>query len=206
MVDLTVWKLFLMNKVVLTLLFVINLGGTIYGYIWYEPQLRDTPLLYWPFVPDSPTASFFFTIVLGLWLLNRRSPLFETLAFITLIKYGVWAVVMNLLFLQTLPPEASTVTVLMAFMLMVSHGAMAVQALLYAPFMTWTIRSFVLSLVWVIHNDVVDYVLGQWPRYPSLAEQIMWIGYGSFWLTGLCFFMGYVLVLRTSLDNKVIRM
>jgi len=201
-----VWYPFLRHKAVLSVLFVINLLGTIYGYIWYEPQLRDTPLIYWPFVPDSPTASLFFTVVLGLWIVGKRSPLLETLAFITLIKYGVWAVVMNVLFLRTLGSDADTFTVLMALMLMVSHGAMAVQALLYAPFMTWTIRSFVLTLVWVIHNDVVDYVLGQWPRYPALAEHIMWIGYGSFWLTGLCFLVGYVLVLRTSLDNKVMRM
>ncbi|MDA5559945.1 DUF1405 domain-containing protein [Exiguobacterium sp. MMG028] len=197
---------FLMNRIVLALLFVINLGGTIYGYIWYEPQLRDTPYVYWPFVPDSPTASLFFTIVLGLWIVKKRSPLFETLAFITLIKYGVWAVIMNIMFLGTLPVDAPTITILMAVMLMVSHGAMALQALIYAPFMKWTITSFVCTLIWVIHNDVVDYVLGQWPRYPSLAEHIMWIGYGSFWLTGLCFFMGYAFVLRPSLENKFIRM
>ena len=199
-------KTILTNKFVLSLLFFINLFGTIYGYYWYLPQLRDTPYVYWLFVPDSPTASLFFTIVLGLWILNRRSPLFETLAFITLIKYGVWAVVMNTLFLRALPDDAPTITILMAIMLMVSHGAMAIQAVLYAPFMKWTVRSFVITLVWVLHNDVVDYVLGQWPRYPSLAEHIMWIGYGSFWLTGLCFFMGYALILRASLDNKFIRM
>lgn len=199
-------KPFLMHRIVLTVLLIINLGGTIYGYIWYEPQLRDTPYIYWLFVPDSPTASFFFTIVLGLWLANKRSPLFETLAFITLIKYGVWAVIMNIMYLGTLPSDAPTLTILMAVMLMVSHGAMALQALIYAPFMKWTVTSFVCTLIWVIHNDVVDYVLGQWPRYPSLAEHIMWIGYGSFWLTGLCFFMGYAFVLRPSLENKVIRM
>lgn len=196
----------LTHRLVLMTLFTINLLGTIYGYIWYEPQLRDTPLLYWPFVPDSPTASLFFTIVLGLWLFKKRSPLIETLAFITLVKYGVWAVVMNVLFLMKLGPEADSFTMLMAVMLMMSHGAMAVQAFLYAPFMRWTMSSFVLTLVWVIHNDVIDYVLRQWPRYPSLAEHIMWIGYGSFWLTGICFFVGYHLILRTSLDNKFIRM
>ncbi|TCI27355.1 MULTISPECIES: DUF1405 domain-containing protein [Exiguobacterium] len=197
---------FLKHKAVLTFLFIVNLLGTIYGYVWYEPQLRDTPLIYWPFVPDSPTASLFFTIVLALWLLKKSSPLIETLAFITLVKYGVWAVVMNVLFLMKLGDDADTFIVLMAVMLMLSHGAMAVQAFLYAPFMRWTVSSFVLTLIWVIHNDVVDYVLGQWPRYPSLAEHIMWIGYGSFWLTGICFFVGYRLILRASLDNKFIRM
>lgn len=205
MID-TYLKPFLMHKGVLTALLVINLLGTLYGYVWYEPQLRDTPYVYWLFVPDSPTASLFFTIVLALWLVKKRSPLMETLAFVTLIKYGVWAVIMNVLFLMKLGPDGDTFTVMMAVMLMLSHGAMAFQAILYAPFMKWTVQSFILTLIWVIHNDVVDYVLGQWPRYPSLAEHIMWIGYGSFWLSGICFFVGYHLILRSSLDNKVIRL
>ena len=112
-------KPLLTHKVVLVLLFITNLFGTIYGYIWYEPQLRDTPYVYWLFVPDSPTASLFFTVVLGLWIFQKRSPLMETLAFITLIKYGVWAVVMNILFLNKLPDDAETITILMAVMLMV---------------------------------------------------------------------------------------
>lgn len=192
----------LRHKAVLWIVGLINLAGTLYGYYWYEPQLATSKWYYYPFIPDSPTASLFFTIIVFLWIYGRRSRLFEALAFVTLIKYGVWAVVMNALMLNQLGTSNSYLTA-MALMLMVSHGAMAFQALLYSPLMTFRPKELVLVAIWVIHNDVVDYVLGQWPRYPALAEHIKWIGYGSFWLTGLCLLMGYLFVARDSIDNKV---
>lgn len=192
----------LRHKAVLWIVGLINLAGTLYGYYWYESQLATSKWYYYPFIPDSPTASLFFTIIIFLWIFGRRSRLFEALAFVTLIKYGVWAVVMNALMLNELGTENATLTA-MALMLMVSHGAMAFQALLFSPLMTFRIKELVLVAIWVVHNDVVDYVLGQWPRYPALAEHIKWIGYGSFWLTGLCLLMGYLLVARDSIDNKV---
>lgn len=192
----------LRHKVVLWVVGLINLAGTLYGYYWYEPQLATSKWYFYPFIPDSPTASLFFTIIVFLWIFGRRSRLFEALAFVTLIKYGVWAVVMNALMLNELGTSNAYLTT-MALMLMVSHGAMAFQALLFSPLMTFRIKELVLVAIWVVHNDVVDYVLGQWPRYPALAEHIKWIGYGSFWLTGLCLLMGYLLVARDSIDNKV---
>ncbi len=192
----------LRHKAVLWIVGLINLAGTLYGYYWYEPQLATSKWYFYPFIPDSPTASLFFTIIVFLWIFGRRSRLFEALAFVTLIKYGVWAVVMNALMLNELGTSNAYLTT-MALMLMVSHGAMAFQALLFSPLMTFRIKELVLVAIWVVHNDVVDYVLGQWPRYPALAEHIKWIGYGSFWLTGLCLLMGYLLVARDSIDNKV---
>lgn len=192
----------LRHKAVLWIVGLINLAGTLYGYYWYEPQLATSKWYYYPFIPDSPTASLFFTIIVFLWIFERRSRLFEALAFVTLIKYGVWAVAMNALMLNQLGTENPFLTA-MALMLMVSHGAMAFQALLYSPLMTFRVKELVLVAIWVIHNDVVDYVLGQWPRYPALAEHIHWIGYGSFWLTGICLLMGYLLVARDSIDNKI---
>ncbi|WP_290784295.1 DUF1405 domain-containing protein [Exiguobacterium sp. UBA6309] len=192
----------LRHKAVLWIVGLINLAGTLYGYYWYEPQLATSKWYFYPFIPDSPTASLFFTIIVFLWIFGRRSRLFEALAFVTLIKYGVWAVVMNALMLNELGTSNAYLTT-MALMLMVSHGAMAFQALLFSPLMTFRIKELVLVAIWVVHNDVVDYVLGQWPRYPALAEHIKWIGYGSFWLTGLCLLMGYLFVARDSIDNKV---
>ncbi len=49
-------------KPFLWLLLFVNLLGTIYGYIWYLPQLRNTPSQFLIFVPDSPTASLFFAL------------------------------------------------------------------------------------------------------------------------------------------------
>jgi uncharacterized membrane protein YpjA len=107
---------------------LINLAGALYGYYWYEPQLATSKWYFYPFIPDSPTASLFFKIIVFLWIFGRRSRLFEALAFVTLIKYGVWAVVMNALKLNELGTSNAFLTT-MALMLMVSHEAMAFQAL-----------------------------------------------------------------------------
>ncbi len=91
-----IWYL-LTHRSFLTLLLIVNVAGTIYGYIWYRGQLEITEPHFLIFVPDSPTASLFFSIAIIGWLLGKNFKLFEALALITLIKYGIWAVVMNLL-------------------------------------------------------------------------------------------------------------
>ena len=90
---------FLTDRRILWILLLVNAGGTLYGYDWYKYQIADTPTIFIPFVPDSPTASLFFVFVLVAFLLRTNWPIFEALAIITLFKYGIWAVVMNLLYL-----------------------------------------------------------------------------------------------------------
>ncbi len=86
-------------------------------------SIRDHSNNLYTFVPDSPTASMFFVFVLIGFLLNKNFKYIEALAMLTLFKYGTWAVVMNILtFIHGQPVS------LMAMMLIVSHGAMAIQA------------------------------------------------------------------------------
>lgn len=171
----------LMFRPFLLLLFIINALGTIYGYIWYGWQLAITEPIFLIFVPDSPTASLFFTIVLGFWLFGKRIVLVEALAFITLIKYGLWAVVMNLLTLWELGSIGW-----MGWMLVASHFAMAVQAVLYFPFFRFGFLSVWLAAIWTFHNDIIDYLFGQMPIYSTLAEYSDYIGYFTFWLSVSC--------------------
>lgn len=171
----------LMFRPFLILLFFINLGGTIYGYIWYGWQLRITEPIFLIFVPDSPTASLFFTIVLGLWIIGKHNRLLEALAFVTLIKYGLWAVVMNLLTLW----ETGSIGWL-GWMLVASHFAMALQAVLYIDHYRFGYLSVGLAAIWTLHNDVIDYVFGQMPIYSSLSEYSAQIGYFTFWLSIAC--------------------
>src|SRR5690625_7923761 len=89
------YKYILLDKRFLLVLFLINLFGTIYGFMWYESQLAITPTIFLIFVPDSPTASMFFTIFLLFFLFNKNTPYIEALALTSLFKYGIWAVVMN---------------------------------------------------------------------------------------------------------------
>ncbi|MEH6987197.1 DUF1405 domain-containing protein [Cytobacillus firmus] len=181
------------TRAMLILLLIINTAGTIYGYIWYKWQLVDTPAIFLPFVPDSPTASLFFMFVLIAFLMGKNWPLMEALAIVTLIKYGIWAVVMNLLVFQV-TGELDPV----ALMLIFSHGAMAVQGVLYAPFYRFKTWHLVITGIWTLHNDVIDYVFFMLPRYPILNLYTPQIGYFTFWLSIFSLGTAYYFVLRKN--------
>ncbi|MBS4194490.1 lipoprotein heptaprenylglyceryl N-acetyltransferase LhaT [Lederbergia citri] len=169
---------YLADRRFLWLLLIINIAGTLYGYIWYEPQIVKTPTIFIPFVPDSPTASLFFVFVLAAFLLRTNWPLIEALAIITLFKYGIWAVVMNFLSLAVLGDLSWQ-----GYMLIGSHAAMAIQGILYAPFYKMKLWHVLVAAVWTLHNDVIDYVFMQYPKYPGLEIYIREIGYFTFWLS-----------------------
>ncbi|WP_416826729.1 DUF1405 domain-containing protein [Ectobacillus polymachus] len=181
----------LRDRTFLWLLFIINLLGTIYGYIWYQYQLVETPPQFLLFVPDSPTASLFFVIVLLGFLMNKNWGFFEALAIVTLFKYGVWAVGMNLLYLFVTGDLDWT-----GYMLMFSHGAMAIEGLLYAPFYRIKKWHLAVASIWVLHDVIIDYVYKQMPQYGILDQYYQPIGYATFWLTILSIFIAYALCIR----------
>ncbi|MBD7986204.1 DUF1405 domain-containing protein [Sporosarcina sp. Sa2YVA2] len=178
--------LILSHKSFLWILLFVNLLGTVYGYDWYMWQLKITDPIFLIFVPDSPTASLFFTLAILGWLIGRNFKLMEALALITLVKYGLWAVVMNLL---TLMETGSIGWV--GWMLIISHFAMAVQALLYIPFYRFGFIHIVIAGVWTLHNDFIDYVFEQMPIYYDLMKHMNEIGYFTFWLSIGCITIAY---------------
>ncbi|PWA12352.1 DUF1405 domain-containing protein [Pueribacillus theae] len=185
----------LKQRSILWVLLLINILGTIYGYYWYRYQLDDTPWYFLPFVPDSPTASLFFVFVLIGFLLGRNFPLIEALAAITLFKYGIWAVGMNIGGIV-----ATGQITIENWMLIFSHLGMAIQGLLYAPFYRITFIHFFIATLWTFHNDVIDYVFLMFPRYPSLDEYMPFIGYLTFWLSVLtCYLVYHVAVKKERL-------
>jgi uncharacterized membrane protein YpjA len=182
-----------MHRSILWLLLIINILGTIYGYIWYGNQLSETPPRFLLFVPDSPTASLFFVFVLIAFLLGRNWPLLEALAMVTLFKYGIWAVVMNLLVWKV----TGTLDAI-AWMLILSHAAMALEGILYAPFYRLKPRHLAFAAIWTLHNDVIDYVFRMLPRYSMLDDYIPQIGYFTFWLSIISISITYFLCLRSK--------
>ncbi|MFC7320682.1 DUF1405 domain-containing protein [Halobacillus campisalis] len=189
----TIIPYILNHRTFLIVLFIINLFGTIYGYIWYESQLSITEPIYLIFVPDSPTASLFFTIFLAFYLFKKNVPYIEALAMITLLKYGIWAVVMNGLTLLEYGQLPWT-----GYMLVISHGAMAVQGLLYAPYYKIRMRHILVAAIWTLHNDVIDYVFEQMPIYSAIMEHMNEIGYFTFWLSIFCICVCYYLTRNNS--------
>ena len=156
-------------------LFIVNLLGSIYGFYWYKNQLVDVGSWLNIFVPDSPTASAAFTIVLGLFILKRHMPLLEAFAAVTLFKYGVWAVVIIIagaaqnayLHGGSIPSHMQWTD----WMLICSHGGMAIQALLYGRFYVYRLGHLLVVAAWTLLNDIVDYTLDLHPWLPvSLAD------------------------------------
>ncbi|MFD1738533.1 DUF1405 domain-containing protein [Bacillus salitolerans] len=186
------FQMFLSKKWFLWLLLFINIGGTIYGYDWYGWQLEQTPSIFFIFVPDSPTASLFFVFVLIAFIMKKNAPLFEALAIVTLFKYGLWAVVMNVLVL-IIHGSLSWA----GYMLIISHGAMAVQGLLYAPYYRIKWIHLVIAGIWTLHNDVIDYVFFMYPKY-RLDDYIPQIGYFTFWLSITALVITYYLCLKKN--------
>lgn len=187
-------KFMLFHRSFMWILLIVNILGTIYGYYWYMWQLEITDPIFLIFVPDSPTASLFFSIALFGWLINRHFKLIEALALITLVKYGLWAVVMNI-WTQF---EAGQIG-FVGWMLVCSHFAMAVQALLYIPKYRFTWIHVLIASIWTLHNDVIDYVFGQMPIYRSLNEHTLSIGYFTFWLSIMCILIALYVIKSSRL-------
>ncbi len=128
-----------------------------------------------PFVPDSPTASLFFTLALAFLIFDRfrggqrtgrfawLRGLIEALAVITSVKYGIWAVAMIID-----GAIQGTPLVWEHWMLMVSHSSMALEALLYARFFRMKWMNIAIAAAWTLLNDFIDYGLGVFPWLPDV--------------------------------------
>lgn len=133
-------------------LVIINALGSGYGYYWYHEQLAATPFYYWPFVPDSPLASTFFTLALLIPGNSALRRLFQTIAFTAAVKYGIWAVVIiSQYWIKGGPVEFTEV------MLWLSHLGMAVEGGIFLK--TLQLDRMVVSItgMWMLLNDLMDY-------------------------------------------------
>ncbi|MBP1155287.1 MULTISPECIES: DUF1405 domain-containing protein [unclassified Paenibacillus] len=170
---------FLGSRPMLWMLFWVNFLGTIYGYIWYGNQLKYTvehmSPLYLPFVPDSPTASLFFTWFLLIMLIGRKDVdrktssgfrgFVEAFAVITSFKYGIWAVAMIMA-----GAYQGDLLVWQDWMLTISHLGMAAEALLYYRFYRFRWMAVLIVACWVLLNDAMDYAVGVYPWLPKVLE------------------------------------
>jgi uncharacterized membrane protein YpjA len=152
----------------LWMLVIINGLGTIYGYIWYKNQLANTPVQWLLFVPDSPTASLFFTLFLLFYLMSRSNPWIEAFGAVTSVKYGIWAVVM-IVWGTALKVQASGIGWSWSsfqwtdYMLMISHLGMAIEAILYYRLYRYTGIHLVAIAIWTYLNDFIDYGVDMHP-------------------------------------------
>ena len=162
----TLYQLYL-----LMILLICNILGMIYGYIWYGEQLSHTPWHFKIFVPDSPTAILYLVISISLILIQKQNSIIDALAFVTLFKYGIWEVIMNILFII----EQGDITV-NGLVLMFSHSIMAVQAIYFYPRFKRSMIGISVAMIWVFLNDYIDYFHLQFPYYDFITTHVWQIG------------------------------
>ncbi|HHQ5169487.1 TPA: DUF1405 domain-containing protein [Staphylococcus aureus] len=167
----TFWQYTLYQRSWLMMLLICNILGMIYGYIWYGEQLSHTPWQFKIFVPDSPTAILFLVISISLILTRKQNSIIDALAFVTLFKYGIWAVIMNILFII----EQGDITV-NGLVLMFSHSIMAVQAIYFYPRFKRSMIGISVAMTWVFLNDYIDYFHLQFPYYDFITTHVWQIG------------------------------
>ncbi|HCZ0095035.1 TPA: DUF1405 domain-containing protein [Staphylococcus aureus] len=165
------WQYTLYQRSWLMMLLICNILGMIYGYIWYGEQLSHTPWQFKIFVPDSPTAILFLVILISLILIQKQNSIIDALAFVTLFKYGIWAVIMNILFII----EQGDITV-NGLVLMFSHSIMAVQAIYFYPRFKRSMIGISVAMTWVFLNDYIDYFHLQFPYYDFITTHVWQIG------------------------------
>ncbi|HEI8643179.1 DUF1405 domain-containing protein [Staphylococcus aureus] len=167
----TFWQYTLYQRSWLMMLLICNILGMIYGYIWYGEQLSHTPWQFKIFVPDSPTAILFLVISISLILIRKQNSIIDALAFVTLFKYGIWAVIMNILFII----EQGDITV-NGLVLMFSHSIMAVQAIYFYPRFKRSMIGISVAMTGVFLNDYIDYFHLQFPYYDFITTHVWQIG------------------------------
>lgn len=193
---------------------IVGVGlGTVYGYYWYWAQLVDTyhhmsPWLL-PFVPDSPTASLFFVFsILALaWDRHRGrlAPLLaggdrkvsflrgfiEAFTLVTMVKYGIWAVVIIYWSYCLGEPFRWEHGMLTA-----SHLAMVLAACVYGTFFRFRLIHLACVALWTVVNDVIDYGLGVFPRLSSyLHPHLAYVEAYTYSMSLLCVLLAFVYLL-----------
>lgn len=137
---------------------IIDFFGSLYGYYWYRYQLAETPWYLWLFIPDSPLSTTLTGLALFLLLLGKDWPLLQLIAYLTIIKYGLWAVVL----ISHFGLSGGQVTAEM-WMLWFSHWGMAAEGFIYLRHLKIKPWQWLVAAGWLFFNDWVDYGGGLHP-------------------------------------------
>ncbi len=162
-------RYYLENAPSLVTLIALSLAATLVGVRFYVETMPGVPTFLWPLYADSPTATFLLAASLFTLLPNLGFPLSEarqnlvlaylhTLAFVWLVKYGLWtAVALNVGFSQYFPSLYDY------WFIIVTHLGFVVLAYLIPHYGRTTPGALALSLVLLLLNDLFDYGFGYHP-------------------------------------------
>ncbi|MEF8880379.1 MAG: DUF1405 domain-containing protein [Candidatus Nanohaloarchaea archaeon] len=180
------------------MLALVNLLGTAFGFYYYLDQIFSTPMVLWIFVPASPIATFFFASSIYLNSKDRGLPLLDTLAFISNFKYGLWTV-FCLLYYWDIFFTGNSVG-LYTFMIL-SHLGMFIQSFMVFNWNNINLRLLVLTGLWYIINDFVDYTFGT--HTELYTEYVLPAELAAYSLTIAAFFSGLTLIQKDRFSSKI---
>lgn len=191
-------RYYLENAPSLTWLIFANSFAILVGIRFYVETMPDVSTFLWPFYTDSPVAVFFATLSLMALVPNLGRRLDEapqnlaltylhTIAFVWLVKYGIWtALALNLGFSAYFPE------VWAYFGIILTHLGFVGEAYLIPHYGKTTRGALAAALVLMFVNDFIDYGLGLYPplRYdPGLVLPILTVmlSVGTVWLASRAF-------------------
>ncbi|MFB6113508.1 MAG: DUF1405 domain-containing protein [Halodesulfurarchaeum sp.] len=162
-------RFYLENTWVLLSLIVANFLAVLVGVDFYVKSMPKVYAFLWPFFTDSPGATFLMLLSLVSLVPNlgnrleaatQNRPLayLHTLAFVWLLKYGLWTVVaLNLGFSAYFPD-------LWAYWgILLTHLGLVAEAFLIPHYGRTTTDALVFALSALLLDDVLDYGLGLHP-------------------------------------------
>lgn len=153
------------NRRLLPWLASANLLSSVYGFLWYRQQLSASPGYLWPVIPDSPLAALVFGIFLTGLVFGRRQPLLEAFAHLSMVKYGLWTVlVLGWDMLLHGVRDFETIH------LSLSHLVMAVEAMVFLRVYHPGMAAGLAAWSWFLFNDFMDYIWGTHPILPDPGQ------------------------------------
>lgn len=78
---------------------------------------------------------------------------------------------------------------------------MAIQAFLYAPLYKIKISHLTIAAIWLLHNEIIDYIFDMMPTYGSLSNYQNQIGYFTFWLSIVVIIVVYQISVKKQIKN-----
>ena len=162
-------RYYLENTPSLVWLVVVNCVAILVGVRYYVETMPEVSTFLWPLYADSPTALFLMTLSLVTLLpflgrslddvpVNLPLAYLHTIAFVWLVKMGLWTVVaLNLGFDVYFPAPWAY------FGIIVTHLGFVAEGLLVPHYARTTRGALAVALAVALGNDVLDYAFGYYP-------------------------------------------
>jgi uncharacterized membrane protein YpjA len=144
---------------------LIGVVASVWGFVaWYGPTFALYPVWQWPFVPDCPLFAVLFAFSLALILFNRNWPAYNALVAFGLIKYGIWTVLMWVLYWSNGGPVTAE-----GVAMTLTHTGMVLEGLFLLSFLKMDWPTVAACALWFGLSDWMDYgPFETYPHFPSI--------------------------------------